>query len=57
MPRRAPQNREDRWFESLPSDQLTVEEAALREALLDFLRDWPKRRPAFAATGRLIKLR
>mmetsp|Transcript_132172 Transcript_132172/g.342016 ORF Transcript_132172/g.342016 Transcript_132172/m.342016 type:complete len:706 (+) Transcript_132172:77-2194(+) len=35
----------EEWFSALPTDQLTAEEAALREALLGWLADWPRRRP------------
>lgn len=42
--KKPPVNKEE-WFNALPDDQLTVEEANLRQALIDWLRDWPHRRP------------
>eukprot|EP00429_Kryptoperidinium_foliaceum_P025049 CAMPEP_0176147468 /NCGR_PEP_ID=MMETSP0120_2-20121206/75176_1 /TAXON_ID=160619 /ORGANISM="Kryptoperidinium foliaceum, Strain CCMP 1326" /LENGTH=641 /DNA_ID=CAMNT_0017484085 /DNA_START=81 /DNA_END=2003 /DNA_ORIENTATION=- len=44
QPRKPPVEKEE-WLNALPSDQLTPEEADLREVLLNFLRDWPRKRP------------
>ncbi|CAK0879947.1 unnamed protein product, partial [Prorocentrum cordatum] len=43
----------EQWLAALPKDQLTSEEAALREAILNWLGDWPKRR---GNAGKTMKL-
>mmetsp|Transcript_26555 Transcript_26555/g.48015 ORF Transcript_26555/g.48015 Transcript_26555/m.48015 type:complete len:595 (+) Transcript_26555:53-1837(+) len=40
-----PVQSKEQWLQSLPADELNGEEAALRQALLDFLATWPQRRP------------
>lgn len=43
----------EQWLAALPKDQLSAEEAALREAILNWLGDWPKRR---GNAGKTMKL-